>query len=121
MDILKWPVDKYEIRLALATPPDNRPLHNPDNLTAEQVGAGWRLLTKDEGVNQEHEAWINNARGWNKTMRGCGTADQYDVTYRVPLFTPWTDPKPDPYAELKQAHADGNPTLGEPCHKQITV
>ena len=29
-----------KIRLILATPPDGRPLHNPDNLTAEQVGAG---------------------------------------------------------------------------------
>ena len=27
----------FEIRPILATPPDGRPLHNPDNLTAEQV------------------------------------------------------------------------------------
>ena len=100
MDILKWPVDKYEIRLALATPPDNRPLHNPDNLTAEQVGAGWRLTLKGERHTQQ-EYWNSNGQ-WKPSLHYTDLD-----TFRLPLSIPWPDPKPDPYAELKQAHAEG--------------
>ena len=46
-----------EIRLALATPGDGRKLHNPDNLTAEQVGAGLRLLLESERFNDDAEFW----------------------------------------------------------------
>jgi len=86
-----------EIRLALATPPDNRPLHNPDNLTAEQVGAGWRLLLIDEVDGKQHhgsernytrdaESWKPGKWRWDKTS-----------SIRVPLFLPWPEvEKPEP-------------------------
>lgn len=90
-----------KIRLTLATPPDGRPCHNPDNLTAEQVGAGWRLTVSDEiATNKEY---------WHKTERRWYSSSFYDetVTYRLPITVPWPEPQPDPYAELKKAHAEG--------------
>jgi len=88
------------IRLTLATPPDGRPLHNPDNLTAEQVGAGWRLLVVGEKQPKGYEYWTTkkwlsgNAIG--ETVDECNK----DTTCRVPLSTPWPEAsKPDPYAE----------------------
>jgi len=96
------------IRLTLAKPPDNRPLHNPDNLTAEQVGAGWRLLVVGEKQPKGYEYWTTkkwlsgNAIG--ETVDECNK----DTTCRVPLSTPWPEAsKPDPYAELEAAHAAG--------------
>lgn len=90
-----------KIRLALATPPDNRPLHNPDNLTAEQVGAGWRLALKGENAH-EGEIWTGMA--WSKN-HVCTYVNE--ATFRLPLSVPWPEPQPDPYAELKKAHAEG--------------
>jgi hypothetical protein len=43
------------IRPTLATPPDGRALHNPNNLTAEQVGVGYRLGLVGEPANVETE------------------------------------------------------------------
>jgi len=95
----------YEIRLVLATPPDGRSLHNPDNLTAEQVGAGWRLTLKGEKPHEKAEMRFSNGNKW------CGLTGRFSrysnrCTYRVPLSTPWPE-APDPYAELKKALAEG--------------
>lgn len=92
-----------KIRPILATPPDNRPLHNPDNLTAEEVGLGRRLLCKDEKTITEAEWW--NGSSWKKTS--LKASYPRGNTYRLPLSVPWPSPKPDPYAELKKAHAEG--------------
>ena len=94
----------YEIRLVLATPPDGRSLHNPDNLTAEQVGAGWRLTLKGEKPHEKAEMWFSNGNKWC----GPGRFSRYSnrCTYRVPFSAPWPE-APDPYAELKEAHAAG--------------
>jgi hypothetical protein len=101
-----------EIRPILATPPDNRPLHNPDKLTAEQVGVGYRLALIDEKTN-ENEAlqefwnkgeWMTSGRVYSDTF---GEAPNLRTTYRLPLSVPWPEAKPDPYAELKSAHAAG--------------
>lgn len=89
-----------EICLTLATPPDNRPLHNPDNLTAEQVGAGWRLAVEGEGPHPQAQMWHEFEEQW--TARIIPHQCLYDggVTYRVPLSTPWPEAeKLDPYAE----------------------
>lgn len=107
------------IRLALATPPDGRPLHNPDNLTAEQVGAGWRLLLPEE-LDGRHRYTKDGCQWWSKYFageeeRGEGwawtledSARTKNDSHRVPLSTPWPEvEKPDPYAELKAAHAEG--------------
>lgn len=82
---------QWEIRLALATPPDSRPLHNPDNLTAEQVGAGWRLPLKVEldGRFARSNAMVWDEGSWFDNVKG----DDASRTYRVPLSTPWPDPK----------------------------
>lgn len=99
----RWP-----IRLALAAPPDNRPLHNPDNLTAEQVGAGWRLLVAGEKQTHGYQYWASkkwfSGNVFDEVVDKCNR----DTTCRAPLSIPWPEaPKPDPYAELKAAHAEG--------------
>lgn len=106
------PEGPFEIRPILATPPDGRPLHNPDKLTAEQVGVGYRLALIDEKTN-ENEAlqefwnkgeWMTSGRVYSDTF---GEAPNHRITYRLPLSVPWPEVKPDPYAELKAAHAAG--------------
>lgn len=97
----------HKIRPILATPPDNRPLHNPDNLTAEQVGAGYRLMLKNELVDLPTEYWSSSRRNWERSALGTGDTLPAKTTYRLPLSVPWSEPKPDPYAELKKAHAEG--------------
>lgn len=103
-----------EIRPVLVTPEDGREIHNPNNLTAEQVGIGFRLLTKDEFQSDAHtdhyEWWSITSFEWkrenNRTTRA--PLSNWGTTYRVPLSTPYPNPKPaDPYAELKKAHAAG--------------
>lgn len=100
-----------KIRPILATPPDNRPLHNPDNLTAEEVGVGYRLALPEEmdgrfSNGKDDCDWWSVGHEWKRTDQvfphNCPTD-----TIRLPLSTPWPSPKPDPYAELKKAHAEG--------------
>ena len=82
----------------LATPPDNRPLHNPDNLTAEQVGVGYRLTVEGESVPVVGaEWWCRSSSAW-LTSPGGYLPQRNSV--RVPLKTPWPEPEEsDPYAE----------------------
>lgn len=90
--------ERLEIRPILATPPDGRPLHNPDNLTAEQVGVGHRLPLKDESANQPHDFWDKLDAKWVKTIPGSYTFGAYvGSTYRLPLSVPWPEL---PIAEL---------------------
>lgn len=104
--------ERREIRPILATPPDGRPLHNPDNLTVEQVGLGYRLARIDEKTN-ENEAlqefwnkgeWMTSGRVYSDTF---GEAPNHRITYRLPLTVPWPEVKADPYAELKAAKKAG--------------
>ena len=95
------------LRPVLATPPDNRPIHNPDNLTAEQVGVGYRLVCHDDKTCEDKlEKWIGDewvvVRGpiGQLSFRHCAS------TYRLPISVPWPEPV-DPYAELKAAQAAG--------------
>lgn len=102
-----------EIRLTLATPGDGRPLHNPDNLTAEQVGAGWRLIIAGEETINPMQVWRAGILEWEPIWDGyMGQPAAINhgqlVTIRIPLSTPWPKaPKPEPYAELKAAHKAG--------------
>lgn len=106
----------YEIRLVLATPPDGRSLHNPDNLTAEQVGAGWRLTLKGEKPHEKAEMWFSNGNKWC----GPGRFSRYSnrCTYRVPFSVPWPEPA-DPYADLKKAHAEGKVIEGYQATRDV--
>jgi len=45
------------IRPILARPPYEAELHNPDGLTAEQVGVGYRLTVEGESKHPEAEVW----------------------------------------------------------------
>lgn len=97
-----WIWKGYEIRITLATPPDGRPLHNPDNLTAEQVGVGYRLTLVDEETNKDEALqefwnkckWMTSGRVYSNTF---GELPNHKITYRLPLSVPWPEaPKPEP-------------------------
>jgi hypothetical protein len=97
-DPIQFIVAGHKIRPILATPPYPAELHNPDNLTAEQVGVGWRLLLKGEsngGLPPSHsgsrkcEGWEGF---WNKKM---DNGSNVRSTYRLPLTTPWPEPAKD--------------------------
>jgi len=106
-DILSHIASGQEIHLVLATPPDNRKLHNPSNLTAEQVGAGWRLLVVGEVMPEGYEYWLRNRWSTDGNFVGETVPDKNpEVSCRVPLSTPWPEAV-DPYAELKAAHKEG--------------
>jgi len=97
-----------EIRLALATPPDNRQLHNPCSLTAEQVGAGWRLLTVGEKMPDGYEYWMLNE--WHHdgvwTNHAVPSRNIY-TTCRIPLSVPWPEVKrPDPSTRVVSEGVD---------------
>jgi hypothetical protein len=110
-DIIRRVSLGFEIRPILATPPDGRKLHNPDGLTAEQVGIGYRLTLEGEMDGKQHlqgELWKDGA--WQKPF-GIHHDGWFWVKadmIRLPLSTPWPEAKPvDSYAELKKAHAAG--------------
>ena len=94
-----WIWKGYEIRITLATPPDGRPLHNPDNLTAEQVGAGYRLPLVNENPHPLAEVYTKPS--WKRRdeadrEKPYGYWHPRDA-YRVPLSGPWPEaPKPEP-------------------------
>lgn len=66
--------------------------HNPDNLTREQVGEGFRLLAdveiwEREGYRPNIGKWSVYDRIWREDNEGwMGSA--VDYTYRVPINTP---------------------------------
>lgn len=95
--------DGLAIRLAFATPPDGRPLHNPGNLTAEQVGAGFRLTLKDESPHKNAELWNVFDKKWvNRLSHNVESKYEKYNTYRLPLSVPWPEPQPDHYADEKK-------------------
>ena len=97
-----------EIRPVLVTPDDGRKLNNPDNLTAEQVGVGYKLTLEEQmdGTCHSEGEWWNN-QSWVKPVNYTGWFWPKNDTIRIPLSTPWPEAKPDLYDELKSAHAEG--------------
>lgn len=100
MIVTEWMPPEYELRPVLAVPPDNRPLHNPDNLSAEQVGIGWRLILKDEPPHKAAEVWAYIAEAWQPRKselvdKPYMCFNDSDI-YRVPLSAPWPEAKPEP-------------------------
>lgn len=61
--------------------------HNPDNLTPEQIGEGYRLLLKSEIIERpmcwDIEPW--SGKKWDKSR--CYSGSSWGITYRVPLYT----------------------------------
>jgi hypothetical protein len=84
-------VNNCEIRPVLATPPDGRPLHNPDNLTAEQVGLGYRLTRKGERPTPQAQVWMGVIHANGMWQERDVNAEPYYAgsTYRLPLSVPW--------------------------------
>lgn len=88
-------------------PPAGHAWHNPDNLTPEQVGDGYRLLLESElsdkrGLISEIHLWLNWRQEWN-TSGWFG--NQPGNTYRVPLAT-WPLPSPvEPQPDADEALA----------------
>ena len=97
-------LQNWHLRPVLATPPDGRPIINPRGLSACQVGAGYRLLVAEDEFNPDAEVFWDGT--WRKTANSRSYAHQEN--YRLPISVPWPEPeKPDPYSELKAAHAAG--------------
>ncbi len=90
---------------------DDSCLHNPDNLTPEQVGTAYRLLLPKE-VDGRHKKvasmWSAKSKYWDSIC----LASYQEYSYRVPLSTPWP-PQPTPKPE------SGAKTAGEtdPYHR----
>lgn len=81
-------MDNCVIRPILARPPYRAKLHNPNGLTAEQVGVGYRLAIVNEALLQDfYEFWRKGSKSWSK---GCfNTKAKGICTYRLPLSVPW--------------------------------
>jgi len=108
------------IRLALAEPPYPAKLHNPDNPTAEQVGAGYRLALDGEETIDKMEVYRRSWDRWEPIPKGfTGTLISKhhgrDVSIRLQLSTPWPKvEEPDPCAELKGIKPEPAFTLPTP-------
>lgn len=100
-DVSKWikqvGVTAYEalrndrlIRLDFVMPADLSPLRNPHNLTPEQVGAGYRLVTEFEAANNIHqdhvEIWFGDTEpiGWNRFPK-LNMKANWGASMRVPV------------------------------------
>jgi hypothetical protein len=118
---------QFEIRLSLATPGDGRVLHNPNSLTAEQVGAGWRLVLPGEITIDDMQVWRKHLNNWEPVgsyYYGFPIVKNYgkDVSLRLPLSVPWPEePKVDPYAELKAAWESGKRIRNRAAIKPIYI
>lgn len=84
-------LNKQQIRPILALPPYDAELHNPDNLTGEQVGVGYRLALKGEPVNGKAD--IRMGDKW-ETLLTPTTVNA--ATFRLPLSVPWPE-QPQPF------------------------
>lgn len=85
--------------------------HNPDNLTPEQVGEGWRLLMPCERIQNGDQYW---AEKWFNlvVISRAPFADQTQFTYRRRVSPP--SPVTDATAEQLSENKGGD----EPCaHK----
>jgi hypothetical protein len=72
--------------------PEGKQWHNPNNLTLEQVGDGWRLLVDSEVDGESHcgcQYWDGGNGGWTETEDWMW--DKWS-TIRVPISTPFPEP-----------------------------
>jgi hypothetical protein len=110
-DIINVLRQSGEIRPILVQPPKGK-LHNPCNLTAEEVGVGNRLLAEGEIIPRGYEWYHCVSNKWTKEYNYIAVGNPIGKDYnhstcvRVPLSTLWFS-NVDPYKELKEAHAKG--------------
>lgn len=99
--------NKYRIRPALIQPPEGFKLHNPNKITAQQVGVGFRLCVPEEldgRLRLIAEYWSSTCKpNWCTCLKASITAaGNQDITFRVPASIPWpTIPEPDPFTAIK--------------------
>jgi hypothetical protein len=88
-----WPDVDYRIKpLEFPALPEGLEWHNPNNLTLEQVGDGWRLLVDSEVDGESHcgcQYWDGGNGGWSETEDWMW--DKWS-TIRVPISTPFPEP-----------------------------
>lgn len=95
--------------------------HNPDGLTPEQVGEGYRLLLKSEVEGHKSkfaDVWLDGSRSWCEV---CCQGMQNN-TYRVSLST-WPLPQPKRMVPLEMKDVAGRwvRKISSPSHiQQIT-
>lgn len=88
------PPERYRIKpLAFPPKPEGMEWHNPVNLTAEQVGDGWRLLVsaeicEDPPAYKKCDCWLPSNE-WSNSSPYHGNSSS--CTYRVPISTPFPD------------------------------
>lgn len=88
--------DEFEIRPVLVTPEDGRPINNPLNLTAEQVGVGYKLTLVEQMDSERHidgQIWYRDTVEWMDCPFKSGWAWLVSNTIRVPLSTPYPETK----------------------------
>lgn len=95
-------------------PPDGRTLHNPENVTAEQVGPKHRLLLPEE-VDDRHfdiaDVWYGKSN-WGKCLGVRPNEHDSKHTFRVPASTPWP---PHKWQAAMDARAAGKPIEWRTC------
>lgn len=108
---------KYDLALANEADAhllkDKSEFHNPQKLTSEQVGEGYRLLYPSEiksrqGIYYPIQFWRPKSKEWDNTAWG---GDSENKTYRVPACFPkdFTNQYIEDYEA--NAHLSGKPTL----------
>ena len=94
--------------------------HNPDNLTPEQIGEGYRLLLKSEikknrEENPDIQCWISGGLLWGANFGDGYCGSEKSLTYRVPLST-WPLPEAVPQCSPGSEGPHGEPTDWIPWH-----
>lgn len=86
---------RYQIKPASFPPkPDSCEWHNPDGLTPEQIGDGWRLTVEGEKPSNPDmsQLWQKDNRCFIERDKFClGDPYQYFNTYRVASHIPFPD------------------------------
>jgi len=98
--------EEYRIKpMELLQPPPPLKLHNPNNLTAEQVGEGYRLLCDKEVSGKKQGLKSDYFTSWGEWVNGFWHWDS-SSTIRVPASVPW--PKVEEYIPLEPKDVDWN-------------
>lgn len=111
-----WINPESFIRLA---PPAEIPYHNPEGVTQEQLGEGWRFLLKEEISATSDQNWCSiwAGKGWSENNSAAGTLRYYTYRTRKPLPAKYQHLVPESeeararrlFADLKAPEGYGEP------------